>query len=188
MSTHALPSRAADPQSSARRKRVVLAGVVAALSIGALSSVGGGLNATWSNEARAEADLTASGEVTVNGVEAYDANADLGPLVPGEPQTVPLEVQHRGPGTGYAEVDFDPLNATPGFAEYITYTVTDQFGTVVLDGSLAALAGQGPVGFPGDIRNAGPQAWTLTVELDEATPPAHIGSTAPDVDLVLTVQ
>lgn len=188
MSKHVLPRTHEDQHTQSRRKRVALAGVAAALTIGALGSVGGGLNASWSNQAAAEADLAASGEITINGVESYDANSDLGLLVPGEPQTVPLQVLHTGPGTGYASVAHDVGGGTPGFADFLQYTVTDDLGTVVLDGTLADLAAQGPVLFPGDISNLGPQDWALTIELDENTPPAHIGSTAPDVDLVLTVQ
>lgn len=188
MSKHVPPRTDEDHPAQSRRKRIALAGVAATLAIGALGSVGGGLNASWSNQAAAEADLAASGEITINGVESYDANSDLGLLVPGEPQTVPLEVLHTGPGTGYASVAHDVGGGTPGFADYLSYTVTDETGQIVLDGSLANLASQPPVAFPVAIGGQGPQDWTLTVELDGATPPAHIGSTAPDVDLVLTVQ
>lgn len=184
MSKHSLPRSDAEQQK--RRKRIVMSGLAAILTIGVLGGGLGGLNASWSNRAVATTDVEAAASMTINGVEAFDMNSDLDPLVPGETQTVPLSVRQVGPGDIYAAVEYNPAQAMPGLAENVTYRLTDRFGNVVFDDTLDQLTS--PVFFPQGISGAGPQAWNLQVTLDPNAPEALAGGVVSGVDLVLTAQ
>lgn len=138
--------------------------------------------------------VTTSAGITINGVEAYDMTGDLDPLVPGEPQLVPLAVEQTGDGAVY--ISLESANASDAaLLDEVHFVMRDGInGQALSGGTLSQFdSNGGDVAIPVEMLPApalaggGPQPFDLELTLNEDADPSLIGAQT-DTTLVLTIQ